>query len=82
MTNPFEHHDLAAEFPEYKDRIHDLKAGSAHFVKLVNEYEEVSKEVARIEQEIETPGDDYTEERKKLRAKLKDELFALLSNAA
>ena len=82
MTNPFEHHDLSAEFPEYKDRIHDLKTSDGHFSKLASEYEDVCKEVARIEQEIETPSDQYTEDQKKRRAQLKDELFALLQKAA
>ena len=82
MTNPFEHHDLATEFPEFKDRIHDLKISNAHFKQLAADYENVCKEVARIEQEIETPSDQYTEEQKKHRAQLKDELFALLQNAA
>ena len=82
MTNPFEHHDLSAEFPEYKERIHDLKAADSHFAKLVSEYEDVCKEVARIEQEIETPSDQYTEAQKKHRALLKDQIFTLLQNAA
>jgi uncharacterized protein YdcH (DUF465 family) len=82
MTNPYEHHDLAAEFPEYKERIHALKGTDAHFQKLATEYEDVCKEVARIEQDIETPGDHYTEDRKKRRIQLKDALFALLQDAA
>ena len=82
MTNPYEHHDLAAEFPEFKDRIHDLKVNDAHFAKLSDEYEQVAKEVARIEQEIETPSDHYTEAQKKHRALLKDQLFTLLQSAA
>jgi uncharacterized protein YdcH (DUF465 family) len=38
----------------------------------------VDHEIRRIEQEIETPSDDYTEELKKKRLHLKDELFAML----
>lgn len=80
--NPYEHHDLAAEFPEFKETIHTLKVENQHFANLATKYEEVSKEVARIEQEIETPSDTYTEDRKKFHALLKDELFTLLKNAA
>jgi uncharacterized protein YdcH (DUF465 family) len=35
-----EHHDLIHEFPELKDRIHDLKVGDPHFRKLFDEYHE------------------------------------------
>jgi uncharacterized protein len=80
--NPYEHHDLSAEFPEMKAQIHALKTADAHFRHLVEKYEEVSKEVARIEQGIETPDDSYTEQQKKRRAAMKDELFALLKRAA
>jgi uncharacterized protein len=80
--NPYEHHDLAAEFPDFKEQIHALKTSDAHFKQLVEQYETVSKEVARIEQDIETPDDVYTEQQKKLRLKLKDEIFALLKHAA
>jgi uncharacterized protein YdcH (DUF465 family) len=80
--NPYEHHDLGAEFPEFKTQIHHLKTSDAHFKHLVEKYETVSKEVARIEQGIETPDDAYAERQKKLRASLKDENFALLKRAA
>jgi uncharacterized protein YdcH (DUF465 family) len=40
-------HELAEEFPEYKDRIHDLKVSDAHFRKLFDEYHEINREVHR-----------------------------------
>jgi uncharacterized protein YdcH (DUF465 family) len=42
-------HELAEEFPEYKDRIHDLKVSDAHFRKLFDEYHEINREVHRTE---------------------------------
>ncbi|MCK5640335.1 MAG: DUF465 domain-containing protein [Gammaproteobacteria bacterium] len=75
-----EHHDLAHEFPEYKERIHDLKMSDLHFAKLYQEYEKLDKEIYRIEQQIETPSDEYTEQLKKKRALLKDKLYALLKS--
>lgn len=72
------HHDLATEFPEYKEDIHNLKATDAHFAKLFEKYEEVDREVVRIEQDIETTSDEYLEERKKVRLNLKDELYQML----
>lgn len=76
-----EHHRLAEEFVEFKDRIRELKMNNAHFVKKYDEYATVDDEVYRIEEEIETPSDAYTETLKKRRAKLKDELYAILREA-
>jgi uncharacterized protein YdcH (DUF465 family) len=73
-----EKHDLIHELPEYKDKIHELKVNDPHFAKLFDEYHEVDHEIRRIEEGIETPSDDYLEERKKIRLNLKDQLFAIL----
>jgi hypothetical protein len=72
------HHDIGTEFPEMKDKIHALKAENAHFAKLYQAYEEADNAVVRVEQEIEPATDEHTEELKKRRAKLKDEIFAML----
>jgi uncharacterized protein YdcH (DUF465 family) len=76
-----EHHDLLHELPEYKDKIHELKVGNAHFAKLFDQYHEIDHEVRRIEQGVETPADDYVEEVKKKRLALKDELYKMLQAA-
>lgn len=75
------HHDIGREFPEYRDRIHDLKTGNAHFARLFDEYHAVDKEIARIEQEVQPASDDAAEELKRRRVKLKDEIFAMLRAA-
>jgi uncharacterized protein len=75
-----EHHrDLAREFPEFRQRIHDLKVESPEFRDLYARYQELDNEVHRIEQEIETPSDAYTESVKRRRAHLKDRLYGLLT---
>jgi uncharacterized protein YdcH (DUF465 family) len=74
-----EHHDLLHEFPEHKDKIHELKTHNAHFSKLFDEYHDVDKELRRVQQEIETPSDQFVEDLKKKRLALKDELFAMIS---
>ena len=76
-----ENHDLIHELPEFRDKIHELKVSNNHFAKLFDEYHEVDHEVRRIEQELETPSDDYTEELKKKRLHLKDSLFEMLKQA-
>lgn len=73
-----EHHDLVHELPEYRDKIHEMKTSNSHFAKLFEEYDEVDHEIRRIEQEIETPSDEYTEELKKKRLSLKDQLYTML----
>ena len=75
-----EHHrDLAHEFPELKQRIHDLKVESREFRDLYDEYQTLDNEIHRIEQDIETPSDRYAESLKWRRAHLKDRLYGLLT---
>ena len=73
-----ESHDLFHEFPEYKNRIAELKAADTQFATLYDEYHTVNDEVERIELQIETPSDFYTETLKKKRLYLKDEIYAIL----
>ncbi|MGA1562340.1 MAG: YdcH family protein [Gammaproteobacteria bacterium] len=76
-----EHHPLTKEFPEFRDQIHTLKEGDAHFARLMDEYEDVDKEIVRIETEQEARTDEYLEDRKKVRLSLKDKLYAALKAA-
>ncbi|TYL47413.1 YdcH family protein [Marinomonas sp. IMCC 4694] len=69
---PIENHSLVNEFPEFKDDIHQLKMDDAHFKKLYDEYHHLTKEVAKMEQEI-IPSTTLEEEKlKKQRLQLKD----------
>tara|TARA_E500000318_G_scaffold57085_1_gene53031 strand:- start:180 stop:416 length:237 start_codon:yes stop_codon:yes gene_type:complete len=72
-------HELAEEFPDAAEKIHELKLSDARFVRLADAYHEVNREIHRIEAEIETTSDAYTEEQKKKRLALKDELAAFLT---
>lgn len=71
-------HDLIHEFPDYRDAIHDLKMNDKHFARLFDEYHEIDQEVVRIENGAEASSDEFLEERKKVRLKLKDELYTML----
>ncbi len=73
-----EKHDLVHEFPELRDRIHELKISDHRFAKLFAEYHEVDHEVQRLEQGSEVSSDQYLEERKKVRLSLKDQLYSAL----
>jgi uncharacterized protein YdcH (DUF465 family) len=75
------HHDLAHEFPEYRDRIHHLKMTDGHFARLAGDYHDLQRVLHRVEAGIETPSDAYVEDLKKQRLHLKDHIFALLQAA-
>ncbi len=72
-------HELIAEFPEYAFKITQLKTSEPHFAKLYEEYHEVNRAVHRAETNIEPTDDIHMETMRKQRAKLKDQLYALLS---
>ena len=78
---PIEKHDLIHELPEYREQIHNLKTTNKHFARLFDQYHELDHEVRRIEEGAENALDEYLEERKKVRLKLKDELFSMLKAA-
>lgn len=73
-----EKHDLLHEFPEYQEKIHELKMSSTHFKKLFDEYDETTHHVYRIEQGAENTTDDYLNSLRRKRVYLKDELYKLL----
>lgn len=74
-----EKHDLHHEFPEYGERIRELKMGNAHFAKLFDDYHDIEHEVRRIEEGVENTSDDYLEELKKKRLYLKDTLYGMIT---
>lgn len=76
-----EKHDLIHELPEHKERIHELKTSNSHFARLFDKYHDIDHQVRRIEEGIETPSDEFTEELKKERLHLKDELFSMIQSA-
>jgi len=73
-----DHHDLHHEFPEYAETIRELKMGNLHFGKLFGEYNELTAAIEELEIKDSPVADPVLEDMKKLRLKLKDELYALL----
>lgn len=74
-------HELAEEFPEAAQRIHDLKASNAHFARLADEYHEVNRQVHRIETRVEPASEEVEQDLRRKRLALKDEIAAMLSAA-
>jgi uncharacterized protein YdcH (DUF465 family) len=73
-----EKHDLIYEFPEYRERINELKATNAEFAEKFAQYHELEHEIHRIEVADEAHSDFYMEDLKKRRLLLKDELYDML----
>ena len=76
-----EHHPLAKDFPQHKDKIHVLKQQDAHFAKLYQAYEDIDKAVVRLETRVELASDAELEDKKVQRVRIKDELYSLLQQA-
>ena len=73
-----EKHDLIHEFPEHKDRIHELKLSNAQFAEMIDEYHKLDHEIHRIETGVENSSDEYIEEQKKQRLLLKDRMYEMI----
>ena len=72
-------HELAEEFPESVDKIHDLKMGNAHFAKLADAYHQLNREIHRHETGVEPVSQTYETELRKNRMRLKDDIAAMLA---
>ena len=76
-----ENHDLHHEFPEFDEKIHQLKVSDRHFRKLFDAYDDLTKSIRNMENEV-TPVTTEVEENAKVeRLKLKDELYNILASA-
>ncbi|RMA41868.1 YdcH family protein [Rhodophyticola porphyridii] len=74
-------HELAEEFPDQVDKIHELKTSDAHFAKLMDAYHEINRAVHRAETGVE-PCEELAEvQMRKERLALKDQIAAMLSKA-
>lgn len=71
-------HELAEEFPEHKERIHDLKMNDAHFARMFDKYHEINRAVHRMETRVEPVTDEVEEQARRERMALKDQIAAYL----
>lgn len=75
-------HEIAADFPEYADQLHQLKTTDAHFRKIADTYHALNRDIHRAETNIEPTSDDHMIEMRKQRVALKDDIYtALRANA-
>ncbi len=75
-----ERHNLLQEFPEYAEKIHELKIQDNHFRKLFDAYHEVEHEIHKYNSGAENTTDEHMHEIKAKLLALKDEIFAILKN--
>jgi uncharacterized protein YdcH (DUF465 family) len=75
-----EKHDLLHEFPEYQEKIHQLKVENHYFRKLFDEYHELDHQLLRMKTGVEVVTDEALKELKAKSLHLKDELYKMIKN--
>jgi uncharacterized protein YdcH (DUF465 family) len=73
-----ESHDLLHEFPEYADKIAELRTSNDVFHNLMDEYDWLDAHIRNLEELHNPVSDFHMEEMKKRRVLLKDKLYAIL----
>ncbi|MFL4471071.1 YdcH family protein [Tateyamaria armeniaca] len=71
-------HELTSDFPEYADKISELRQADAHFARLADAYHDINRDVHRAETDIEPTSDEHLTEMRRTRMRLKDEIFGML----
>jgi len=75
-----EKHSLAQEFPEMKEKIHELKISDNAFKQLFDEYHEIDHSIRSYENGPAATTDEHLNELRLKRVQLKDALYNLLKN--
>lgn len=73
-----EHHDIENEFPEFHNRIEELKRINPAFLAMMKEHDQLDNEIRRLEEHEQPVADTHIEDLKKKRAFLKDRLYEIL----
>ncbi|WP_035055188.1 YdcH family protein [Andreprevotia chitinilytica] len=68
-------------FPEFRDRISQLKTENAHFAKLFHRHNELDQEIKNLEADKIPSASIQIENLKKEKLRLKDSLYAILREA-
>jgi len=70
--------ELAEQFPQAVEKMHDLKVSDAHFAKLHDDYHELNRDIHRAETDVEPTDDFHLEDMRKKRLALLDEISPYL----
>lgn len=68
-------------FPEYRDRITQLKTTDHHFMRLFEQHNALDQKVKNMEANITPSSHEEIETMKKEKLLLKDQLYAILKSA-
>jgi len=71
-----EHHEIEAEFPEFRRIIKDLSAADPDFAASIRRHNELDNEIRRLEELGQPISDEAFEKMKHQRAELKDAVYA------
>ena len=71
-------HELAEEFPEFKEKMHELKISNPYFSRCFDEYHQLNRQVHRSETDVEPVNDEAMNDLRKRRMTLKDEIYSIL----
>lgn len=75
-------HELAQEFPEFVEKMSELKVHDAHFARLAEEYHSLNRAVHRAETNVEPLEQLAESDLRKKRSALKDEIYGYLKETA
>ena len=73
-----EHHRLAEEFAEFKDRIRELKMNNAHFARIFEKHNDLDQKIEDAEADRVILTDVELEILKKEKLLLKDEAYKMI----
>lgn len=74
-------HELAEDFPEHVEKMHEFRENDAHFAKLYDAYHTANRATHRAETDVEPTSDAHLTELRRERMQLKDEIYAYLTKA-
>jgi uncharacterized protein YdcH (DUF465 family) len=80
LKNHMEKHDLRHEFPQFEQKITELKTSDNRFKNLFDTYHDLNKQVYRIESNVEAHGDEYLKELRHKRVLIKDQIYDILNS--
>ncbi len=75
-----ENHELRHEFPQYAEKMNKLIESDVHFKEIFEKYHQVNNEIVKIESGEEIAIDEYLNELRMKRVRLKDEIYSSLSH--
>ena len=77
-----EHHEIEAEFPEFRQLIAELSAADAEFAASVQRHNELDNEIRKLEELGQPIADEELEKMKYERASLKDSVYARIRSGS